>query len=80
MKRATLQRISPDYKISRRDYYQIFTSALMVIWGVVILFRSFADSIAIMSLLVGGGFLALGCYRLNFVVKYLKERRKWNHS
>jgi uncharacterized membrane protein HdeD (DUF308 family) len=79
MKRAIAQIAGADHKISRRDYYQIFTSALMVILGVVILFRSFADSIAIMSLLVGGGFLALGCYRLNFVVKYLKERQKWNH-
>jgi uncharacterized membrane protein HdeD (DUF308 family) len=79
MKRAKPQIAGADHKISRRDYYQIFTSALMVILGVVILFRSFADSIAIMPLLVGGGFLALGCYRLNFVVKYFKERRKWNH-
>jgi hypothetical protein len=30
-----------------------------------------------MPLLVGVGFLALGVYRLIFVVRYFKERRKW---
>jgi uncharacterized membrane protein HdeD (DUF308 family) len=76
MKRATLQPVDPNYKISSRDYYQIFTSALMVILGTIILFRSFAGYITIMPLLVGGGFLALGCYRLNFIVKYFREKRK----
>ena len=71
--------IDSGHKISKTDYYQIFTSALMVILGAIILFRSFAGHITIMPLLVGGGFLALGCYRLNFIVKYFKERRKWDH-
>lgn len=68
----------PD-KLSRTDYYQIITSFLMVILGVVILVRSLSGTITIMTLLVGGGFLALGCYRLNFVIKYLRERRKCSH-
>jgi uncharacterized membrane protein HdeD (DUF308 family) len=79
MKRAIPQITGADHKISRRDYYQIFISCLMVILGVVILFRSWTGSIVIMPLLVGGGLLALGCYRLNFGVKYFKERRKWDH-
>jgi len=65
----------PD-KLCRTDYYQIFTSILMVILGVIILFRSFTSNITMMPLLVGGGFLTLGIYRLNFVVKYFKEKRK----
>jgi uncharacterized membrane protein YcaP (DUF421 family) len=73
---VTVQKISPNQKISRRDYYQIFTSILMVILGAIILLRSFTVHIAMMPLLVGGGFLALGSYRLNFVVKYLRERSK----
>ena len=85
MKRVTHQIIhrihssDSDPRISRTDYYQIFTSAFMLIVGVVILFRSFIGSITLMSLLVGGGFLALGCYRLYFVVKYFRERGKWDH-
>ena len=68
----------PD-KLSRTDYYQIFTSVLMVILGAIILIRSVSGTITLMTLLVGGGFLVLGCYRLNFVIKYLKEKRKCNH-
>jgi uncharacterized membrane protein HdeD (DUF308 family) len=68
----------PD-KLSKMDYYQIITSALMVILGAIILFRSLSQQIMLMPLLVGGGLLALGIYRLNFVVKYFRERRKWNH-
>jgi hypothetical protein len=51
----------------------------MVILGAIILIRSVSGPITIMTLLVGGGFLALGCYRLNFVIKYFKERRKCSH-
>lgn len=69
----------PD-KLSRTDYYQIVTSVLMVILGALILIRSLSGTTTIMILLVGGGFLALGCYRLNFVIKYFKERRKCNHT
>jgi uncharacterized membrane protein HdeD (DUF308 family) len=69
----------PD-KLSRTDYYQIFTSVLMLMLGAIILFRSLTDNVIVMPLLVGGGFLALGIYRLNFVVKYFKERRKCSHK
>lgn len=68
----------PD-KLSKMDYYQIITSALMVILGAIILFRSLSQGIMLMPLLVGGGLLALGAYRLNFVVKYFRKRKKWNH-
>jgi len=68
-----------DYKISTTDYYQIFISVLMVILGIIISVRSFTDGFRIMSLLVGGGFLALGCYRLNFVIKYFRQRKRWSH-
>jgi hypothetical protein len=79
-------------KLSKMDHYQIITSALMVILGGIILFRSLSQGFMLMPLLVGGGLLALGLYRLNFVVKYLRTRRdsgkgptwnpkerKWNH-
>jgi uncharacterized membrane protein HdeD (DUF308 family) len=69
--------VTPNHKISGKDYYQIFTSIFMVILGAIILFRSMSHSTRIMPLLVGVGFLALGVYRLNFVMRYFKERRKW---
>lgn len=70
---------SMPHKLSRTDYYQIATSVLMVILGAIILVRSLSGPITIMTLLVGGGFLALGCYRLSYVVKYFRERRKCSH-
>jgi uncharacterized membrane protein HdeD (DUF308 family) len=70
--------IDSGHKISKTDYYQIFTSALMVILGAIILFRSLTHSTVIMPLLVGLGFLALGSYRLRFVVKYFGKRKKCN--
>jgi hypothetical protein len=76
MRRTKTTTVGPDYKISRADYYQITISVLMVILGMVILFRSLQDGISGMTLLVGGGFLGLGCYRLKFVVAYFRERRK----
>ena len=76
VKRKTLAVGTTNHKISGKDYYQMFTSTLMIILGAIILFRSWSGSIVIMALLVGGGFLALGAYRLRFVIKYLKERRK----
>jgi uncharacterized BrkB/YihY/UPF0761 family membrane protein len=80
MKRTNPQIISrthttgSDHHISRTDYYQMFTSALMMIIGVIILYRSLSAGITLTSVLVGGGFLALGCYRLKFVIKFLRER------
>jgi hypothetical protein len=81
----------PD-RLSKMDYYQIITSTLMVILGGIILFRSLGQGFMLMPLLVGGGLLVLGLYRLNFVVKYFRIRRthgktprwdpkgkKWNH-
>jgi hypothetical protein len=76
VKRKTLAVGTTNHKISVKDYYQMFTSALFLLIGVIILVRSLHGSIVVMALLVGGGFLALGAYRLRFVIKYLKERRK----
>jgi len=79
VRRKNPQILTPKHEISGRDYYQVITSVLMVILGGIILFRSVSHSAVIMPLLVGGGLLALGVYRLNFVVKHFKERKKWNH-
>ena len=79
MKKVKYQPPGADYRISAKDYYQILSSALFLIIGATILFRSLQNSIVVMALLVGVGFLALGVYRLRFVVIYFRERRKCNH-
>jgi uncharacterized membrane protein HdeD (DUF308 family) len=79
IKRRNPQIVTPEHKISGRDYYQVITSAVMVILGAIILFRTLAHSVIIMPILVGGGLLALGIYRLSFVLKYFKERKIWHH-
>ena len=61
--------------LTRLDYYQITTSILMTISGGIILIRTWLSGIFILPLLVGGGLLGLGIYRLNFVFKYLKRRK-----
>jgi hypothetical protein len=69
----------PD-KLSKTDYYQIIISFLMVVLGAIILIRSLTGPITPMTLLVGGGFLGLGGYRLKFVFKYFREKRKCSHT
>jgi len=61
--------------LTRLDYYQIITSILMTFLGGVILIRTLLSGIFILPLLVGGGLLGLGIYRLSFVFKYLKRRK-----
>lgn len=62
--------------LTRTDHYQIITSILMTIIGGIILLRAFLSGIFATSLLVGGGFLGLGIYRLSFVYKYFRDRKK----
>lgn len=63
-------------KLTGRDYYQFVTSILMAILGTIILFRSIFPKAFVLPILVGSGFLFLGIYRLNFVYRYLKRRKK----
>ena len=67
--------VNSTKNLTRLDYYQMITSILMTISGVVILLRSLFSGIFILTLLVGGGLLGLGIYRLSFVYKYLKIRK-----
>ena len=62
--------------LTRMDYYQIITSILMTIIGGIILLRIFLSGIFVTSLLVGGGFLGLGIYRLSFVYRYFRNRKR----
>lgn len=64
----------PEPRFTRSDLYRTATSALMVALGLVILARTLGFGLHLMSLLVGAGFIALGAYRLSFVVAYLRRR------
>ncbi len=66
----------PVKKLTGRDYYQFVTSILMAILGTIILFRSIYPKAFVLPILVGSGFLFLGIYRLNFIYRYLKTRKK----
>jgi uncharacterized membrane protein HdeD (DUF308 family) len=67
---------NPIKKLTGRDYYQFVTSILMTILGTIILFRSISPKVFVLPILVGAGFLFLGIYRLSFVFRYLKRRKK----
>jgi hypothetical protein len=57
------------------DGYRTAVSALMVVLGVVILSRTLALGFHVLAAGVGLGFLALGAYRLSFVVAYMRRAR-----
>lgn len=57
------------------DYYRLVISILMTLLGVIILIRSLTSGIFLLPLLMGGGFLFLGFYRLSFYYKYFKKRK-----
>ena len=67
--------LNSSKNLTRLDYYQIITSILMTFLGGLILFRALFSGIFILTLLVGGGLLGLGIYRLSFIYKYLKRRK-----
>jgi hypothetical protein len=64
----------PETRFTRVDLYRTVTSVLMVVLGIVVLARALGLGVHLSSLLVGFGFIALGAYRLSFVVAYLRRR------
>jgi len=67
---------NPAKKLTGRDYFQFVASILMTILGTIILFRSIFPKAFVLPVLMGAGFLFLGVYRLNFIYRYLKRRKK----
>jgi hypothetical protein len=58
-----------------RDYMQIVNSVLFFVVGLVILFRAMAVGVGPVPLVIGGGFVAFGVYRLKHVREYFKRRK-----
>ncbi len=57
-------------KISARNYFEIITSFLFFFLGLVILYRSIAETRLILGIVVGAVFLAYGIFRLRFIWSY----------
>jgi uncharacterized membrane protein HdeD (DUF308 family) len=64
-----------EARFTRSDWYSTVTSLVTVVLGIVILVRTWGYGPHLTPWLVGGGFVALGAYRLSFVVGYLRRRR-----
>jgi hypothetical protein len=58
------------------DRFQIVTTALILVVGAVILFRSMALHTPIDSYGLGAAFLFYGIYRLRFIIRALWKRRE----
>jgi hypothetical protein len=58
------------------DYFQIATTALLVVLGLIILIRSRALGAPAPSYAIGLAFLAYGVYRGSFILRALRGARK----
>jgi len=61
-------------KLTTRNYFEIITSLLFFLLGLVILVRSIAETGLILGIGVGAGFLAYGVFRLRYVWNYFFKR------
>lgn len=65
-------------KLTRLDYYQLVSSALFFILGLLILYRSLSFEITPLVLMVSLGFVFMGGYRLLKFYLFFRSRRKVN--
>jgi hypothetical protein len=61
-------------RLSLRNYFEIFTSLLFFVLGLVILIRSVAETGLILGMGVGAAFLAFGIFRLRYLWNYFFKR------
>ncbi len=66
--------------LSLWDTVQIVYAVLFLILGLIILFRVLRLGGSLLGFGVGGGFVALGAFRLRFVLRYLLIRRREKRS
>ena len=62
-------------KLNRLDYFQIVSSALFIILGLIILVRSLSLTFTLLMLVVSLGFILLGLFRLVKVLQFLRGRK-----
>lgn len=57
------------------DYIQMINTGLFILLGLVILIRLALNTITVLGLVVGAGFLVLGFYRLRAIWIFFRRRR-----
>ncbi len=62
-------------KLSARNYFEIITTLLFLILGLVILIRSIAETRLILGIGVGAAFLGYGIFRFRYIWNYFVEKR-----
>lgn len=56
-------------------WYRISTNSLIALLGLVILLRALPLGAGLTGLLIGGGLLGLGIYRVHMLLQLRRERR-----
>jgi hypothetical protein len=72
----SLENLSEAGKLNRLDYFQIATSDLFVILGLIILVRSLSLVFTPLMLIVSLGFVLLGLFRLVKVLQFFRRQKK----
>ncbi len=61
-------------KLSARNYFEIVSSLLFFFLGLVILYRSIAETGLVLGIVMGAVFLAFGIYRLRHIGRYFSRK------
>ena len=65
---------SPLAKLSKRNYFEIITSFLFFVMGLIIFIRSLLETGFILGMGVGAVFLAYGIFRLRYIWRFFVSR------
>ena len=60
--------------LTGRDWYKFAVSVLMTLIGGIMVFRTLSAGIFLLPLLMGGGFIVLGLYRLSFYYRHFRKK------
>ena len=61
-------------KMSARNYFEIISSLLFLVLGVVILIRSISETGLILGMAVGAAFVGYGLFRFRYIWNYFFKR------
>ncbi len=66
--------VSRAAKLSKRNYFEIITSFLLLILGLIIFIRSLMETGFLLGMGVGAAFLAYGFFRLRYIRRFFISR------
>ena len=61
-------------KLSARNYFEIISSILFLVLGLIILIRSISETGLILGMGVGAAFLGYGFFRFRYIWNYFFKR------